>query len=179
MRGGKYAINWPKVRARDSNRCVEPLDPDFEPLSSVCSGTLGSSRGRHTSQETLSLVRNIKQRSSRWGHRSVGESVPVMVLLPSRFIIIIFNTNFFNNYLFRLCCVFVAAQAFSSCGKWELLSSCGVRASHCGGFSCYGALTLGTQASVVVDCGLSCPETCGIFPNQESNSCPLHWQADS
>ena len=94
MGGGKYAINLPKVQARNSNRCVEALDPDFEPLSRVCSGTLGSSRGRHTSQETLSPVRNISQRSSRWGHHSMGKSVPVMVLLPSRFIII-FDTNSF------------------------------------------------------------------------------------
>ena len=35
-----------------------------------------------------------------------------------------------------LCWVFVAAQAFSSCGKWGLLSNFGVWASHCGGFSC-------------------------------------------
>ena len=44
----------------------------------------------------------------------------------------------FLEYLFilaalGLCC---CAQPFSSCGKRRLLSSCGVRASHCGGFSC-------------------------------------------
>ena len=27
--------------------------------------------------------------------------------------------------------------------------------------------------------GFSCSETCGIFPDQGSNPCPLHWQADS
>ena len=30
-----------------------------------------------------------------------------------------------------LCC---CTRAFSSCSKWGLLSSCGVQASHCGGF---------------------------------------------
>ena len=35
---------------------------------------------------------------------------------------------------------------------------CGVRASHCGGFSCCGAWALGTHASVVVVCELS---SCG------------------
>ena len=35
------------------------------------------------------------------------------------------------------------AQAFSSCGEWGLLSSCGARTSHCGGFSCCGAQALG------------------------------------
>ena len=74
---------------------------------------------------------------------------------------------------------------------------CGVRASHCGAFSCSGAWALGTWASVVVahglsSCGsqalehrlsscvhgLSCSAACGIFPDR-SNPCPLHWQADS
>ena len=27
--------------------------------------------------------------------------------------------------------------------------------------------------------GLSCSVACGIFPDQGSNPCPLHWQADS
>ena len=27
--------------------------------------------------------------------------------------------------------------------------------------------------------GLSCSTACGIFPDQGSNPCPLHWQADS
>ena len=55
---------------------------------------------------------------------------------------------------------------------------CGARASHCGGFSCCGARALGAQASVVVAHGLSY-SACGIFPDQGSNLCSLHWQADS
>ena len=39
---------------------------------------------------------------------------------------------------------------FSSCGELVLLSSCGVQASHCSGFSCCGAWVLGAQTSVVV-----------------------------
>ena len=35
------------------------------------------------------------------------------------------------------------------------------------------------QASVVLAHGLSCPEACGILPEQGCNPCPLHWQADS
>ena len=27
--------------------------------------------------------------------------------------------------------------------------------------------------------GLNCSVACGIFPDQGSNPCPLHWQADS
>ena len=37
----------------------------------------------------------------------------------------------------------------------------------------------GMGTSVVVVHGLSCPVACGIFPDQGSNPCLLHWQADS
>ena len=33
--------------------------------------------------------------------------------------------------------------------------------------------------SVIVPQGPSCSVACGIFPDQGSNPCPLHWQADS
>ena len=78
--------------------------------------------------------------------------------------------------MLSLCC---CAQAFSSCSEWGLLFSCGVQASHCGGFSCCRAHALDTWASVVVAQALSCSSACGIFPDQGSNPCPLHWQADS
>ena len=35
------------------------------------------------------------------------------------------------------------------------------------------------MASVVVAYGLSRSVACGIFPDQGSNLCPVHWQADS
>ena len=35
------------------------------------------------------------------------------------------------------------------------------------------------SGSAVVAHGLSCSTACGIFPDQGSNPCPLHWQADS
>ena len=46
---------------------------------------------------------------------------------------------------------FLAVWAFSICIKRELLSSYGVRAPQCGGFSCYGAQTLGHRFS---SCGM-------------------------
>ena len=61
---------------------------------------------------------------------------------------------------------------------------CGVQASHCGGFACCGARTLGEQASGVVARGLwsagsvvmahrlSCSTACGIFPDQGSSVSP-------
>ena len=66
--------------------------------------------------------------------------------------------------------------AFSCCGEWGLLSSCWVRVSHCGGFSCCGARVLWNVGSVVIAHGLSCPAVCRIFPGQRSNPGPLHWQ---
>ena len=66
---------------------------------------------------------------------------------------------------------------------WLLLRSMGYR--------CWGFSSCGTRASVVVAHGpqstgsvlvaheISCCAACGIFPDQGSNPCPLHWQADS
>ena len=51
---------------------------------------------------------------------------------------LIFSINLLLLFLAGLdlrCC----AWAFSSCSEQGLLSSCGARASHCGGFSCCGA----------------------------------------
>ncbi|KAJ8779522.1 hypothetical protein J1605_012406 [Eschrichtius robustus] len=44
------------------------------------------------------------------------------------------------------------------------------------GFRCTGSRCAG---SVVVAHGPSCSVACGIFPDQGSSLCPLHWQADS
>ena len=54
----------------------------------------------------------------------------------------------------------------------------GARASHYRGLS---LRSTGSRraCSVVVAHGPSCLAACGIFPDQGSNPCPLHWQADS
>ena len=71
--------------------------------------------------------------------------------------------NFLKFCLFILvsvglcCCMW----AFSSCGEWGLLSSCGVQTSRCCGFSCCGARALGFAGSVAVLHGLSSPGACG------------------
>ena len=66
------------------------------------------------------------------------------------------HTLLYLIYLFYvwLSRVFVAAQTSSGCREQGLLSSCGVQASHCGGFSSCRAQALGTQASVGVAQGL-------------------------
>ena len=69
------------------------------------------------------------------------------------------ETCFFLSLVyFWLRWVFVAAQAFSSCEEWHLLSTCGVEASHCGGFSCGGGQALGDRAWAVATHRLS---SCG------------------
>ena len=65
------------------------------------------------------------------------------------------------------------------CGEWGLLSSCVARASHCGGFFCCRARAPDTWASKLAALGLGCSVACGIFLDQGSNLCPLHWQVDS
>ena len=72
--------------------------------------------------------------------------------------------------------LFLIALGFH-CHEWAF-SSC-TQASHCNGFSCCGAQALGAQALSVKRHEFSCSEACGIFPEQGSNPCPLHWQSDS
>ena len=74
--------------------------------------------------------------------------------------------------------VFLAACGASLC--------CSAQASHFGDCSCRGAGLQGAQVqwlqytgSGVVGHRLSCSEACGVFPDQGSNPCALHWQADS
>ena len=106
----------------------------------------------------------------------------VSLLLSIFFIVFFF---FFKMYLFLVALglhcwerPFSSCDAwelFSSCVKWGLLSSCDVQISHCGGFSCWGAWVLGTQASVAAGHGLSCSEARGVFPDQWWNPCLLDW----
>ena len=81
------------------------------------------------------------------------------------------RTVIFLAVLGLRCCV----QAFSSGGKWGLLSSCSARASHDSGFSCCKHRLRGVRASVAgaqefsrfVACGILVPSP-GIkpaFPN--------------
>ena len=74
----------------------------------------------------------------------------------------------------------VFVWAFSSYGEQGLLFSCSPQASsHWGGFPSCRAWALGHVAFIVVVHGLSYPAAHGIFLEQGSNLCPLHWQVDS
>ena len=76
---------------------------------------------------------------------------PVMCLLSLN-LPLVFSIGLFAYFLFHW--VFVAARAFSPCSEQGLLSSCGVRASHCCGFPCCGVQAVGVQASAVMAPGL-------------------------
>ena len=78
-----------------------------------------------------------------------------------------------------LCWVLVSVRGLSL-----VVASGGHSSSRCVGLSLSRPLLLRSTGSrragsVIVAHGLSCSAACGIFPDQGSNPCPLHWQADS
>ena len=82
-------------------------------------------------------------------------------------------------YLFAVLGLRFCARAFSSCGKWGPLFI-----TVCGPLTIAAFFLLRSTGSrragsVVVAHGPSCFTACGIFPDQGSKPCPLHWQADS
>ena len=87
---------------------------------------------------------------------------------------------FFFKFIYLFIYLFMAvlglrfcAKAFSSCGEQGPLFIAVRRPLP---LQSTGSRRAG---SVVVAHGLSCSTACGIFPDQGSNPCPLHWQADS
>ena len=82
-------------------------------------------------------------------------------------------------YYLWLCWVFVSSRGLSL-----VAASGGHPSSGCTGLSLSWPLLLRSTGSrragsVVVAHGPSCSAACGIFPDQGSNLCRLHWQADS
>ena len=78
-----------------------------------------------------------------------------------------------------LCWVFVSVRGLSL-----VVASGDHSSSRCAGLSLSPPLLLRSTGSrragsVVVAHGSSCSAACGILPDQGSNPCPLHWQADS
>ena len=78
-----------------------------------------------------------------------------------------------------LCWVLVSVQGLS------LIAASGDHSSsRCAGLSLSWPLLLRSTGSrragsVIVAHGPNCSAACGILPDQGSNPCPLHWQADS
>ena len=106
--------------------------------------------------------------------------------MVSFFCIVICLFFFFKNFtlfiyllIFWLCWVFVSVRGLSL-----VAASGGHSSSRCAGLSLSRPLSLRSTGSrcagsVVVAHGPSCSTACGILPDQGSNPCPLHWQADS
>ena len=84
-----------------------------------------------------------------------------------------------SDLIYWLCWVFVSVR-----GLPPVAASGGHSSSRCAGLSLSRPLSLRSTGSrhagsAVVAHGPSCSAACGIFPDQGSNPCPLHWQADS
>ena len=78
-----------------------------------------------------------------------------------------------------LCWVFISVRGLSL-----VAASGGHSSSRCTGLSLLQPLLLRSTSSrragsVIVAHRPSCSAACGILPDQGSNPCPLHWQADS
>ena len=87
--------------------------------------------------------------------------------------------NFIYLFYLWLCWVFVSVRGLSL-----VVASRGHSSSRCVGLSPSQPLLLRSTGSrragsVIVAHRPSCSAACGIFPDQGSNPCPLHWQEDS
>ena len=104
--------------------------------------------------------------------------VSFYVLLLFFFFLMTKKFNYLFIYLW-LCWVFISVRGLSLG-----VASGGHSSSRCAGLSLSRPLLLWSTGSrgagsVVVAHGPSRSAACGICPDQGSNPCPLHWQADS
>ena len=92
---------------------------------------------------------------------------------------------FFFFFKFFYLSIYGCVGSFVSVrGPSLVVASGGQSSSWCAVLSLSQPLSLQSTGSrhagsVVVAHGPSCPAACGTFPDQGSNPCPLHWQADS
>ena len=91
---------------------------------------------------------------------------------------------FFLNFIYLFICLWLCWVLVSVRGLSLVAASGGHSSSRCAGLSLSRPLLLRSTdsrraGSAIVAHGPSCSAACGIFPEQGSNPCPLHWQADS
>ena len=95
------------------------------------------------------------------------------------------HVSFFKKIFIYLFIYFWLRWVFISVRGLSLVAASGGHSSlRCAGLSLSRPLLLRNTGSrragsIVVAHGPSCSAACGIFPDQGSNPCPLHWQADS
>ena len=144
-----------------------PTSAAHLPISLVDVGFVAVCHSRGFVQMSLDLGRLFLLQAS-WNNL-YGRAKPVAEGFPMGGIRQV-SLNYLFIYLW-LCWVFVSVRGLSlvaasgghSSSRPLLLRSTG---SRCAG-------------SAIVAHGPSCSAACGIFPDQGSNPCPLHWQADS
>ena len=115
-----------------------------------------------------------------WGSRGAGQSwrgASVTKVRAASFFCLFVCLIYL--FILWLCWVFVSVRGLS-----PVAASGGHSSSRCAGLSLSQPLLLRSTGSrragsVVVAHGLSCSAACGIFSDQGSNPCPLHWQVDS
>ena len=112
--------------------------------------------------------------------------IKMSLFLPKiPFFLQLFSCVFWGGFLFCFLFFFWPRWVFVAAHGLSLVAASGVYSSlRCAGFSLWWLLLLRSTGSrhagsVVVARRLSCSAACGIFPDQGSNPCPLHWQADS
>ena len=102
-----------------------------------------------------------------------------LLFLKKGSLVVFFLFFFFNLFYLWLCWVLVSVRGLS-----PAVASGGHSSSRCAGLSPSRPLLLRSTGSrragsAIVAHGPSRSAACGIFPDQGSNLCPLHWQADS
>ena len=104
--------------------------------------------------------------------------IAILICVKCYFAVFFLKKLFIYLFLW-LCWVFVSVRGLSI-----VAASGGHSSSRCAGLSLSRPLLLrGTGSrragSAIVTHGPSRSTVCGVFPDQGSNPCPLHWQADS
>ena len=143
-------------------------------------GTLASGeagQGTHTAGESWEAGRVTSKALFNPEKRTPCSPVHISVCPGDSFFF--FKLFILLIFYFWLCWVFVSVRGLS-----PVAASGGHSSSRCAGLSLSQPLLLRSTGSrragsVVVAHGLSRSAACGIFPDQVSNPCPLHWQADS
>ena len=126
-----------------------------------------------------------------WEHGVLSTAPPGKSLFVNFLIFYFFLMIFLSAYiLFMYVCMYVCMYVWlcwvfvSVRGLPPVVASGGQSSSRCAGLSLSRPLPLRSTGSrragpAIVAHGPSCSAACGIFPDQGSNPCPLHWQADS
>ena len=108
----------------------------------------------------------------------------LLLLIPTLFFFFFKVVFFFFNFIYLFIYLWLSWVFVSVRGLSLVAVSGGHSSSRCAGPSLSRPLLLRSTGSrnagsVIVAHGPSRSAACGIFPDQGSNPCPLHWQADS